>query len=154
MAGSKIVEVRSGLATALATAINATAGMEAVNVAFQYPLGDNEPRECVWTQNGRTNYRPAALKAGRNFLREEARFDVVVRSTVPNVTPADAAQRALDIGLVVMEWIGDDKDGSSLAITGLQTLTVDGDGSQAEIPVGDVIAGAFVIPVKFTARIT
>ena len=64
------------------------------------------------------------------------------------------AQRALDIGLVVMEWIGDDKDGSSLSITGLQTLTVDGDGSQAEIPVGDVIAGAFVIPVYYTARIT
>lgn len=139
--------------TALGPVVNAVAGMEKVHVDFQYPVGDKEPRECVWTQNARTNLTSAAMRAGRNYLNEEARFDILIRSARPAKSAEDAAQRAIDIAEVVVEWIGDRKN-NEIGVTGLQTLTVDGEARQDEQAIDSSVAAGALIPIKYTARLT
>ena len=139
--------------TALAPVVNAVVGMESVNVDYQYPAGDREPRECVWTQNARSNLGSAAMRSGQNFLNEEGRFDLLIRTAVPNTSVVDAATRALAIAVVVIEWVGDRKN-NELAVTGMHTLTVDGELRQDEHLVDSSIAASVLIPIKFTARLT
>jgi hypothetical protein len=152
MAGSCIVAVRSALMAALGPAITAVVGMEDVHVDYQYPTGDNEPRECVWTQNARMDLTSASLRAGRNFLNEESHFDLLVRSARPSTTPEDAAQRAIDIAQVAIEWVGDHKN-NELGVPGMQTLTVDGEARQSEQLIDSSTAASVLIPIKFTARL-
>lgn len=154
MAGTIAVSVRSALMTALATAVNATGGMADVYVGFQAPLGDNARREVVWSRSAVIDLKPASMRTGRNFLDETTTFEIVVYAWAPNQTALAAAQRAVAIGEVVAAWIGDHKNGETLSVTGLTTLTVTGSGSQDESLVAESVAGHLIIPVRFTARLT
>ncbi|WP_332645112.1 hypothetical protein [Aeromicrobium sp.] len=154
MAGSIVVAVRSALMAALATEINGTAGMESVAVGFQAPVGDHDNREIVWSKNAQIDLKSASLRAGRNFLDETTAFEVVVFAWAPNQTAEEAAQRAVDIGEVACAWIGDHKNGETLGVTGLKWIVVEGAGSQDESLSNDSVAGHFLIPVKYNARLT
>jgi len=155
MAGSIVVAVRSALMAALETAINGTTGMEDVEVGFQAPTGDrSELREVVWSKGAQIDLKSASMRAGRNFLDETTTFEVVVYAWQPAQTAEDAAQRAVDIGEVIAAWIGDNKNGSALNVTGLKWIVVEGAGSQDESLSGDSVAGHLVIPIKFNARLT
>lgn len=153
MAGSIVVAVRSALMAALATEINGTAGMESVEVGFQYPTGDNEPREAVWSQNPQIDLSSAGMRAGRNHLNEKTSFDVVLKAWAPNQTAEEAAERVVAIGEVVAAYIGDNKN-NQLNVTGLQSIVVSGAGAQVETFDNDSITGRMTIPVTFTARLT
>ena len=154
MTTTLIVAVRSGLMAALKTAIQATSGMSDVWVEFQYPTGNDIPREIVWTQSGRPTFAPASLRAGKNFLKEDTTFDLMFHASGPDITPAEAAQRAIDICTVAVDWVGNHKNGETLAITGLQTLTVAGEGEMAEFPTDSGYGAGIRIPVRYTARLT
>ena len=154
MTTSLIVAVRNGLVTALKPVIQATTGMSDVYVEFQYPTGNDTPREIVWTQNGRPTFASAALRAGKNFLKEDTGFDLMFHAEGPDVTPVEIAQRVINICTVAVDWIGDHKNGETLAITGLQTLTVKGDSEMAEYPVDSGFGAGIRIPINFTARLT
>ena len=154
MTTSLIVAVREGLVTALKPVIQATAGMSDVYVEFQYPTGNDTPREIVWTQNGRPTFAPAAMRAGKNFLKEDTGFDLMFHAEGPDVTPAEIAQRVIDICTVAVDWIGNHKNGETLSIDGLQTLTVKGDSEMAEYPVDSGFGAGIRIPINFTARLT
>lgn len=154
MTTSLIVAVREGLVTALKPVIQATDGMADVYVEFQYPTGNDTPREIVWTQNGRPTFAPAAMRAGKNFLKEDTGFDLMFHAEGPDVTPAEIAQRVIDICTVAVDWIGNHKNGETLAIDGLQTLTVKGDSEMAEYPVDSGFGAGIRIPINFTARLT
>lgn len=154
MTTSLIVAVREGLVTALKPVIQATDGMSDVYVEFQYPTGNDTPREIVWTQNGRPTFAPAAMRAGKNFLKEDTGFDLMFRAEGPDLSPAEAAQRVIDICTVAVDWIGNHKNGETLSIDGLQTLTVAGEGVMAEFPTDSGYGAGIQIPVKYTARLT
>jgi hypothetical protein len=153
MAASVIVAVRSALVAALAPIIQGVVGMEDVYVGFQYPIGNAEPREAIWTQNPQLDLRSASLRAGRNFLNESTSFDLVFKSWAPNRTAEEAAQRVIDIAEVATAWIGDHKN-NELGVPGLQTLTVSGGASQTETLDNDSITGRLQVPVTYTARLT
>ena len=154
MTTSLIVAVRVGLVTALKPVFQATDGMSDVYVEFQYPTGNDTPREIVWTQNGRPTFAPAAMRAGKNFLKEDTGFDLMFRAEGPDLSPAEAAQRVIDICTVAVDWIGNHKNGETLSIDGLQTLTVAGEGVMAEFPTDSGYGAGIQIPVKYTARLT
>lgn len=154
MAGSIVVAVRKALVTALTPVIQGTAGMEQVEVGFQYPAGDAQLREVVWTQNPQIDLQSASLRAGRNFLNETSTFDVVLMSWQPATTAEDAATRVIEIGEVIAAWIGDHKNGETLNVPGLQTLTISGSASQTETLENESVTGRMQIPVRFTARLT
>lgn len=154
MAGTIVVAVRKALIAALTPVINGTAGMESVDVRFQYPAGDDQPREVVWTQNPQIDLQSASLRAGRNFLNETSTFDVVLMSWQPATTAEDAATRVIEIGEVIAAWIGDHKNGETLNVPGLQTLTVSGSASQTETLENDSVTGRMQIPIRYTARLT
>lgn len=154
MTGSRIVAVRSGLIEALAPVINAVVGMEDVAVGFQYPTGNDELRDIVWTQSGRLAFSPASMKSGPNFLNESSGFDLMFRSSAPNVAPEEIAQRVVDIAEVAVDWINANKNGSALAVTGLNWVLVNGDGIAEEFPTDSGYGAGIRIPITFSARLT
>lgn len=153
MTASRMYAVRTGLIDALEPIVTATSSMGLVVVEFQYRLGDGEPAESIWTQNARYEASSAAMRAGKNYLDEVGRFDVCIKSDRPATNPKDAAKRADDLATVVTDAIGERKN-NELGITGLQTLTVDGQGSVAETRGDNTTVAWFTIPVRYTARLT
>ena len=152
MASSIIVAVRSALATGLATAITANGGMTDTEVSYQWKA-DWQRRERVWTRNARFTHAPASLRAGRNFRDEVGTFEVAILVEGVGRTAEWSATRALEIGQVVEQFIADRKN-NELAVAGLQTLIVSGEGSLTEMFNDSGTLAELAYPVKYTARLT
>jgi hypothetical protein len=144
MSATRIVAVRKAVVAAI-TDLAAFAGVEVM-----YAYRDKGLREFAYTRDATFEHSARALKAGRNFRDETGRFELVIWIEAPGKSAEDAADRALDLGLAVEEWVADHKQG----VGGAFTLLVDGAGSVREA-VSDTSAFAeLVLPIKFNARLT
>ena len=152
MAASIIVAVRSALVTGLATAIAADGGMADVEVSFQWKA-DWQRRERIWTRNARFTHAPASMRSGRNFRSEVGMFEVAILVEGIGRNAEWSATRALVIGQVVEQYIADRKN-NELAVAGLQTLTVSGDGSLTEMFNDQGTLAELSYPIQYTARLT
>lgn len=158
MSPTIVVAVRKALMSALAPVVHAAPTMADIPVGFQFPTGNEVPREAIWTQNASLSFSSAALRQGRNFLNEESRFDLMIRATGPDVTPEEIAQRAVDIAAVVVDWINDHKNAdlwpAGTAPAGLQWLAIEGDGDQVEYPAESGFGAGIRLPISYRARLT
>lgn len=148
---SRIVAVRAAVVAGLAPVVNGTSGMSKVSVTYQYKA--EERRERIWTSNARFSHEAAALRAGRNARQETGKFDIQVLVEGVGRDAVWTAQRALDIGAVVEGWLSDRKSGTGLAVSGLQTLVVDGDGTMKEMFNENGTLAELTYPVRYTARL-
>lgn len=148
MSASILVAVRTALVTGLA-ALPALIDPE---VSFQYKI-KSSARERIWTQRSRFTHNPASMRAGRNFRDEVGRFDVVVFVEGVGKSQEWTSTRALALGLAVEEYIADRKN-NELAVTGLQTLIVEGEGTLNEMFNDAGHLAEVTYPIKFTARLT
>lgn len=148
MPASIIVAVRSALIEGLKLTDLAD---EPTEISYQY-LAKSSKRERIFTTRARFTHQPASLRAGRNFRDEEGRFDVVVLVEGVGKSAEWAADRAMDLALVVEEFIADRKN-NELDVTGLQTLVVEGEGTVTEMFNDAGHLAEVTIPVRFTARL-
>lgn len=148
MAASPIVAVRSAVIAGLA----ALPSLSDVEVSFGW-RGGSSARERVYTERARFTEEPAALRSGRNYRNETGLFDLVVWVEGPNQDAETVADRANDLREICEDWISDRKN-NELAITGLQSLQVAGDGTADEAFADSGSLAQVRIPVKYTARIT
>lgn len=148
MAGSIIVGVRSALVAVLA----ADAGLAGVSVSFQW-LPNAKARERVWTRSATFTHQTAGLRAGRNYRDEVGRFDLAVLVEGVGKSAEWTSTRALALGLVCEQVIADRKN-NELAVTGLQTLEVSGDGSLTEAFADASHLAELSLPIRYTARLT
>lgn len=162
MAGSRLVAVRKAVIDGLGAsgvsgvvdAVNAlTTPASDVRFAFQWKE-DPSVREWVYTGSSRFTHAPAAMRSGRNYRDETGRFSLVVLVAGVDMSQEEASTRCMAIATPCEEWIADRKNGEGLGVSGLLTLTVDGDGFLDEM-YGDTGHLAIVdIPIKYTARLT
>ena len=152
MAASIVVAVRSALATGLATAIAADGGMADTEVSYHWKA-NWQRRERIWTRNARFTHAPASMRSGRNYRDEVGTFELAILVEGVGQNAEWSATRALTIGAVVEQWIADRKN-NELAVTGLQTLTVSGDGSLLEMFNDQGTLAELNYPVRYTARLT
>lgn len=126
-------------------------GAEDVVVTYAYDR-TVEAAERVFTRSASADTPPAAMRPGRNFKNEAGQFFLVVLVACVGGSPDEADDRAIAIGEVVEEWLGDRKN-NELGVDGLTTLTVRGweldnlsndHGSMSEL----------TYRVEWTARIT
>lgn len=148
MAGTILSSVRS----ALITGLDAQAGLDGVLVTYAYKQ-DRRQRECIWTQNARLNHVPASLRSGRNYRDEVGLFDIAVLVEGVAKTQEWTSDRACDLGLIVEEYIADRKN-NELAVAGLQTLQIAGDGELQEMFNDAGHMTVLALPVRYTARLT
>lgn len=130
MAGSLVVAVRSAVTTGLTTLYagladfnGTTDASQNVEVSYGY-FPTSDAGERVFTNRGRGDTPPAAMRSGRNYRNETATFELVVLVAMPGGSPEDAETRALEIGLKAEEWLADRKS-NELGVTGLNTLVVE-----------------------------
>lgn len=148
MSASRIVAVRS----ALVTGLDALSALDGVEVGFQYKAGSSA-RERLWTARARFTHTPASMRAGRNFRDEVGRFDVAILVEGVGKSQEWTSARALTLGLAVEEYIADRKN-NELAVTGLQTLVIEGEGQLNEMFNDSGHLAELTYPVRFTARLT
>jgi hypothetical protein len=154
MAGSILVAVRKGIIAGLTADVKPAldVGGHDVNIAYQWKL-DDSVREWVYTNKGVASRTPAGLRAGRNFRDEVGRFVLTALVAGPDFSAEEAAERCMVIASAVETWVSDRKN-NELGITGLQTLTVDGDLLLDEMFLDTGHLAIAEIPIKFTARLT
>lgn len=148
MAASAIVAVRSALIAGLAP----LGSLRGIDVSYQYRAG-SESRERLWTQRARFELNPAALRAGRNYRDEVGLFDLVILVEGVGQTAEWAATRALEIGLVVEEYVADRKN-NELDVVGLQTFQMKGEGALIEAFNDSGNLAELTYPIRYTARLT
>jgi len=146
---SALVAVRSAIIDGLAD--HTDLRDEPIEISYQYKAGSSK-RERIFTTRARFTHEPASLRAGRNFRDEVGFFDLVILVEGVKQTAEWTAERALERGLVVEEFIADHKN-NELEVTGLQTLTVQGEGSLTEMFNDSGHLAELVYPVRFTARL-
>lgn len=124
MPSTKVVAVRlairDGLRSALATAERDGGQLQ---VEYGWPGDDKAERERVFTNVPRGKHDTAALAAGRRKRDEKAQLDVVIQVRYDGGAAEDADLRAIAIGQLVEEWVGDNKNGAIVA--GVSELLVD-----------------------------
>lgn len=145
---SAIVAVR----TALVDGLSPLPAFGDIPVSYCYDKRCVDKREFVVTRDATFEHEPTALRAGRNFRRETGRFELVIWVEKVGGTPQEAAERALELGQVVEEYIADHKQG--IASAGDFTLEVNGSGSLSELASDSSSLAEVVYPIKFTARLT
>lgn len=157
MAGSRLVAVRSAVIDGLAdetTGIVPTVntGDSLVEIVFQW-REDKSVREWVYTGQARFTHASASMRSGRNFRDEVGRFNLIVLVAGVDMSQEEASERAMVIATAAEEWLADRKN-NELGVSGLQSITVDGDGRLDEM-YGDTGHLAIVeLPIKYTARLT
>jgi hypothetical protein len=103
MAGSIMVTFKQDL---LAT-ISAMPGMAGVKVSFGDP-GENALKENVWFGRIYDNdHDPVALKAGRRRREENFTLEIYVEVGGTRLTPERCETRALELGLLIEEYLAD-----------------------------------------------
>lgn len=148
---SILVAVRSAIIDGLSNDADLTDDLADVLVEFQWSRGDT--RERIFTRNARATHAPAAMRSGRNVRDEVGTFEVVVLVIGPSMDAEESAQRALDLGAVLEDWIAERKN-NELGVVGMQTLQVAGDLTLAEMFNENGTLAEFAIPVRYTARLT
>lgn len=154
MAGSILVDVRSAVIDGLATDVKPAldGGTGDINVVYQW-REDHSVREWVYTAEGRFNHTPASMRSGRNFRDEVGQFKLVILVAGVDMSQEEASTRALEISAACETWIADRKN-NELGVTGLQTLTVNGDGFLNEMYAETGHLAIVDLPIKYTARLT
>jgi len=158
MAGSASVAVRSAIITGLTTRFDNLADFNGttkpeweVVVSYGYNFGTSDA-ERVFCGRARADTPPAAMRSGRNYRDETGTFDLVVLCTAVGGNPEDAETRALAIGTVAEEWLADRKS-NELAVTGLQSLVVEG-WDLATLGNDNGHMTELIYRVRWTARLT
>jgi len=148
MGRSVIVAVRTALVDALAL-LPAFSG---VPVRYSYDKQCVDQREFLTTREATFSHSSASMRSGRNFRDEVGRFMVTVWVEKVGGTPQEAAERALELGLAVEEYVADNKSG--IAGAGDYTLLVDGEGSLSELSSDSSSFAELELPVRYNARLT
>ncbi len=147
MAGSIIAAVRKAVADGLAN----EPGLAEVSVSYGL-RHDARDRWQVFTDMGRAQTPPAALRAGRNHRNEQAEFRIVVLVIEPGGNAEDADARALECGEVVEEFLADRKS-NELGVPGLNWIRAESwdlDGGWQDT----AWVSQLVYTVRYDARLT
>jgi hypothetical protein len=148
MASSAIVAVRKAVVAAVG---NLTAFAD-LDVMYAYQ--STTSREFAYTREATFEHKPASVKSGRNFREEIGEFNFVIWVEAVGGTPADAADRAIALGLPFEEWLADNKNGAALSVTGLNWIIAEGDGSLTEASGDQASYAELVYPIRYHARLT
>jgi hypothetical protein len=148
MGRSAIVAVRS----TLVAAVSDLPAFADIPVRYCYDRECVDKREFVVTRDATFEHATTALRSGRNFRNEVGTFELVVWVEKVGGTPQEAAERALDLGQVVEEYVADNKNGIGGA--GDFTLQVDGTGSLSEMASDSSSFAELVYSIKYQARLT
>lgn len=156
MAGSRLVAVRSALIAGLAADATVLAAVNdathTVNFAFQWKQ-DESVREWVFTGDARLEHSPAGLSAAPIKRNEVGRFNLIVLVAGVDLSQEEASTRCLVIAAACEAFIAA-KPSNELGVTGLQTLTVQGDGFLDEFYAETGHIATVDLPIKYTARLT
>lgn len=154
MAGSRLVAVRSAVIAGLLADVKASVDTDDadVNFVYQWKL-DASVREWVFTGDARFTHKPAAMSAAPIKRDEVGRFNLIVLVAGPDLSQEEASDRCMDIVAACEAWIAA-RPSNQLGVTGLQTLTVDGDGFLDEQYLETGHLAIVELPIKYTARLT
>lgn len=151
--GSQIVAVRAGLIAAL-DALPAFDGYEVTYI----PMKGSKARKRCFTGAARLTHSPASLRAAKTFRKEEGRFDLVlwVEGYGPAADPVTLTTSVQEVGEAAEDFVAihANWENDALGTSGLQTLTIQGDGRFSEEWTDNGLSVALVYPVAFTARLT
>ena len=149
MAGTKIVEVRKALMSAIAELPEFTEAR--VDMTWSAKA---QVREQVFTTEARFTHDSASMRAGRNFRNEDGRFNLVILVLGVDQEATWSAERAGELGVAAEEWIADNKRGEALDIEGLNWIVVEGDGSLVEAYLDRGTAAELTYSIVYQARLT
>lgn len=122
MSSSCIVALRNTVITGL----QAQPALAGVQVTYGWPGDDLAQRSRVFTNRARAAQAPTSLKAGRTFRDEDGSFDVVVQVLVVAGDAYDADSTAIGLGLVVEEYVADNRTSIVGTVPGLLYMTMSG----------------------------
>lgn len=148
MGASAIVAVRKAVVSAVSDL------SEFADVEVMYSFKGTTSREFVYTREGEFEHAPASMRSGRNYREEIGGFELVIWVECVGGTPEEAAERALDLGQPVEEWVADNKNGDELAVDGLIWILVQGAGSLREAAGDQSSYAELVYPIRYHARLT
>lgn len=145
---SALVAVR----VALVDAISLLPAFADVPVRYCYDRECVDRREFAVTRDATFEHSSPVMRSGRNVRRESGRFELVIWVEKVGSTPQEAAERALELGQAVEEYVADNKNG--IASAGDFVFQVDGSGSLSEMASDSSSFAEVVYPIAYTARLT
>lgn len=148
--GSQLVAVRSGLMDALAQ----ETGFSGVECGYSYPKGRKDPRESAWTVDGKVSLSPAGMRAGKKTYNEIGTFTVRILVRGINDAQETTSARALELGLVVFDFVASNASGGTAVNADIQALTIEGEGDLAEAFGAQGTLAELDIPIRYVARLT
>lgn len=122
MSGTQALAVRKAVIDAVA----ALPAFSAVECAVSWNAA-SEAAERVYTRDSVFDQKPASLRAGRTFRDEAGTFVVVVRVEGIDKAQAATSQRAIDLGVLIEEWVADNR-----SLAGVNSLRAEGRGQLVE----------------------
>jgi len=151
MAGTLIVAVRRAVMVGIA---GLPEFFEAdVMVSEKWPLGEKQAEMAYTVDPTNFTHEPASLRAGRTFRNEVGTFHVEIRIEGIDKSPEETADRAIELGTAVEEFIADNRTLYG-DIDGLNWVVVDGDGELVELFNERGSLTAIRYPIKYDARLT
>lgn len=149
--GTRILAVRLGLVAKIA-ALDLKAEHQVIpRVSLGYPSNAVE-REKIWTQRARFTQEPASLRAGTTARNEVGRFELCVEVEGVGQDQEWTTGRAVALGEALEDLVATHAEWP--ATTGLNAITVEGDGELQEAFNDQGTLARLVLPIKYTARIT
>lgn len=145
MSASQIVAARS----AVVEALRPLEAFEGVECGLSWNA-DSEARERLYTARARFSHKPASLRAGRTIRNEVGSFQLMLRVEGVGDDQATTSERALALGLVVEEWVADNR----CTIPGLMWLEIRGEGELGEMFNDLGTLAILSYPVTYEARLT
>lgn len=122
MSSTVIVALRQ----AVITGLQGQAGLAGVQVTYGWPGDDLAQRTRVFTNRARADQSPASLRTGRTFRDEAGTFDIVIQVLAVAGDAHDADSTAVGVGLVVEEWIADNRTAVVSSVPGLSWIEANG----------------------------
>lgn len=148
--GTLLVAVRQGLVTAL----DALPSLNGVQATYAYKKG-GEPRESLWTVDGRFTHAPASMRAGKTFRNEDATFGLRILVRGISKDQHWTSSRAIEIGAAVEDFVAIHANWLNGALGPVvQTMTVEGEGELAEAFNDRGTLAELTLPIRYTARLT
>lgn len=121
MAGTHVVEVKKALVAGLQALAVDDGDLEGVTVEYAYKP-DRTLRERIYTGRATGQHEPANMHPGRTSRDEQMTFELVIVVEKVGGSAEDAEDRAVEIGTVVEEYIGDNRKG----FAGAEWMVVEG----------------------------
>lgn len=150
MASTVVVALRRAIRDGLDALTGAGGSLAGVSVTYGWNPKMTD-RYQIFTMRPRGEHSPASLKAGRNFRDETATFQLVVHVEEVGGDAEDGDLKALSYGLVVEEYLADNKQG--LGVAGVNSLYVEG----WELTGGPADRGyiaQLIYTIRYNARLT